>query len=63
MSPGIPARRSHDDVRTGTTTLFVALEVATEKVICSPHQRHQVVEFREFLAKAARRIPQVSMCT
>ncbi|MEU4144681.1 IS630 family transposase [Streptomyces parvulus] len=29
MVPGVPERRSHDYVRTGTTTLFAALEVAT----------------------------------
>ncbi|AQW48353.1 hypothetical protein SHXM_01816 [Streptomyces hygroscopicus] len=31
--PGGPERRSHDYVRTGTTTLFAALEVATGKAI------------------------------
>jgi transposase len=32
VQPGLPARRTHDSLRHGTTTLFAALEIATGKV-------------------------------
>ena len=32
MQPGLPARRTHDHKRHGTTTLFAALQIATGKV-------------------------------
>lgn len=32
LRPGLAARRTHDYVRHGTTTLFAALEIATEKI-------------------------------
>jgi hypothetical protein len=43
MQIGIPERQTHDYVRHGTTTLFVALDVATGKVTgpCKPRHRHQ----------------------
>jgi len=57
MQPGFPERRTHDYVRHGTSTLFVALEVATEKVTaaCKPRHRHQ--EFVAFLKQVARAYP------
>lgn len=55
--PGVPERRSHDYVRSGTTTLFAALEVATGKVIGSLHRRHQATEYRKFLAKVDKTVP------
>jgi transposase len=57
MMPGVPERRSHDYVRAGTTTLFAALEVATGKVIGSLHRRHRAAEFKKFLAKLDREVP------
>src|SRR6266536_3471246 len=36
--PTTPARRSHDYVRNGTTSLFAALNVATGQVIASHHR-------------------------
>jgi transposase len=51
MMPGMPERRTHDYVRSGTTTLFAALDVASGQVIGSLHRRHRAVEFRKFLAK------------
>jgi transposase len=47
LRPGLPASRTSDYIRHGTTTLFAALEVATGKVVdaCMPRHRHQ-----EFLA-------------
>jgi hypothetical protein len=43
MQIGIPERQTHDYVRHGTTTLFVALDIATGKVTgpCKPRHRHQ----------------------
>ena len=51
LRPGIPERQTHDYERHGTTTLFVALDVAVGKVIghCQPRHRHQ--EFIRFLDK------------
>jgi len=55
--PGLPLKRgragtmTHDYKRHGTTTLFAALNVATEEVVheCMPRHRHQ--EFIKFLKK------------
>lgn len=49
LSPGIPARQSHDYTRHGTTTLFAALSMLDGQVIgdCMPRHRHQ--EFIRFL--------------
>jgi transposase len=47
--PTTPARRSHDYVRNGTTSLFAALNIATGQVISSMHQRHRHQEFLKFL--------------
>src|SRR6185369_4825718 len=51
MMPGMPERRTHDYVRSGTTTLFAALDVASGQVIGSLHRRHRALEFRKFLTK------------
>ena len=57
MQPGLPARRTHDYVRHGTSTLFAALEIATGRVTaaCKPRHRHQ--EFLAFLKQVARAYP------
>ena len=47
--PTTPARRSHDYVRNGTTSLFAALDVATGHVIASHHRQHRHQEFLKFL--------------
>jgi transposase len=57
MMPGMPQRRSHDYIRSGTTTLFAALDVATGQIIGSLHQRHRAVEFRKFLTKIDAQVP------
>ena len=49
MRPGQAERRTHDDVRHGTTSLFAALDVKTGTVIGRCHRRHRAVEFRKFL--------------
>jgi transposase len=57
MMPGRPERRTHDYVRSGTTTLFAALDVASGKVIGSLHRRHRAVEFKKFLTKIDAEVP------
>jgi transposase len=57
MMPGMPERRTHDDVRNGTSSLFAALDVATGKVIGSVHRRHRAVEFKKFLTKLDKQVP------
>jgi transposase len=62
MRPGLAARRTHDYVRHGTTTLFAALEIATGKITadaCYPRHRHQ--EFLRFLKKVAAAHPAVEL--
>ncbi|RAJ31797.1 DDE superfamily endonuclease [Kitasatospora sp. SolWspMP-SS2h] len=53
----MPERRSHDCVRSGTTTLFAALDTATGKVIGSLHRRHRTAEFKKFPAELGRQVP------
>jgi transposase len=49
MMPGMPARKTHDYVRHGTTSLFAALDMATGKVIGQHQRRHRHQEFLRFL--------------
>lgn len=49
MRPGMPACRTHDYVRHGTTTLFAALDAATGTVIGKCYRRHRAGEFLKFL--------------
>jgi transposase len=55
--PTTPARRSHDDVRNGTASLFAALDVASGKVISQVHRRHRHQEFLKFLGTIDRNVP------
>jgi transposase len=57
MLPGTPERATHDYKRSGTSTLFAALEIATGKVIGSLHQRHRAIEFKKFLQTLDREVP------
>lgn len=57
LGPGQPARRTHDYVRHGTTSLFAALDVATGHVITRCHQRHRAREFRQFLNTIEASVP------
>ena len=41
LRPGLPARRTPNYIRHGTTSLFAALNVATGKVIGQCHRRHR----------------------
>jgi transposase len=55
--PTTPARRSHDDVRHGTASLFAALDVASGQVISQLHRRHRHQEFLRFLRAIDRTVP------
>lgn len=57
MQPGLPARRTHDYVRHGTSTLFAALELATGHVTAATKPRHRRQEFLAFLKQVARAYP------
>jgi transposase len=57
MLPGTPERRPHDDLGTGVTSLFAALDVASGPVIGSRHRRHRSTEFRRFLTKLDKEVP------
>jgi len=61
VRPGLAARRTHDYIRHGTTTLFAALEVATGKVTDACYQRHRHQEFLAFLRQVARAYPRVEL--
>lgn len=58
MMPGVPERHTADYVRHGTTTRFAALEDATGKVIGSLHRRHRANEFKKFLNKLDKGLPE-----
>jgi transposase len=55
--PTTPARRSHDYVRNGTSSLFAALDVASGTVISSMHRRHRHQEFLKFLKTIDAAVP------
>jgi len=57
MRPGQAERRSHDDLRHGTTTLFAALDAKTGKVLGGLHRRHRSIEFRKFLDGIEAAVP------
>jgi len=57
MMPGVPERRSHDYVRHGTTSLFAALNMATGTVIGSLHKHHRATEFKSFLVRIDKEVP------
>ncbi|WP_431683799.1 IS630 family transposase [Kitasatospora sp. KL5] len=58
MMPGMPERRTHDYLRNGTTTLFAALNVSTGEVIGQIHRRHRAAEFKKFLVRIDKEVPQ-----
>jgi transposase len=58
MRPGQAERRTHDDKRHGTTSLFAALDVKTGTVIGEFHRRHRSTEFRKFLDTIDAFVPQ-----
>jgi transposase len=57
MLPGTPERATHDYKRSGTSSLYAALDIATGKVIGSLHSRHRAIEFKKFLSTLEREVP------
>lgn len=57
MRPGLPACRTHDYVRHGTTTLFAALDAKTGRVIGRCYRRHRAAEFLKFLRLIEESVP------
>jgi transposase len=57
MLPGVPERATHDYKRSGTSSLFAALDIASGKVIGSLHSRHRTIEFKKFLKQIDAAVP------
>ena len=57
MMPGMAERRTHDSLRHGTTSLFVALDVASGFVIGKCYKRHRAKEFLAFVKEIDTRVP------
>jgi len=57
IRPGQVERRTHDYKRNGTTSLFAALELKTNRVIGQLHRRHRSLEFRKFLDLIEAQVP------
>jgi transposase len=57
MLPGTPQRATHDYKRSGTSSLYAALDITTGKVIGSLHSRHRAIEFKKFLQTLDREVP------
>jgi transposase len=57
LLPGTPERATHDYKRSGTSSLYAALDIATGKVIGSLHARHRAIEFKKFLVTLDREVP------
>jgi transposase len=57
MRPGQVERRTHDDLRRGTTDLFAALDVKAGRVIGACRPRHRSLGFRAFLDQIDANVP------
>jgi transposase len=57
MLPGTPERATHDYKRSGTSSLYAALDLTTGKVIGRLHSRHRAIEFKQFLQTLDREVP------
>ena len=57
MLPGTPERATHDYKRSGTSSLYAALDLSTGKVIGALHSRHRAIEFKKFLATIDKAVP------
>ena len=57
LRPGQVERGTHDYKRHGTTSLFAALELKTNRVIGQLHRRHRSQEFRRFLDTIEANVP------
>lgn len=57
IRPGLPARQTHDYRRSGITSLYAALEVATGKVVGECRPTHNGADFLAFLKRLAKLYP------
>ena len=57
MLPGVPERATHDYKRSGTSSLYAALNIASGQVISSLHSRHRAIEFKKFLQRLDHEVP------
>jgi transposase len=57
MLPGTPARASHDYQRSGTSSLYAALDLTSGKVIGSLHSRPRAIELKKFLQTLEHEVP------
>jgi len=57
MLPGTPERATHDYKRSGTSSLYAALDITSGKVISALHSRHRAIEFKKFLQTIDREVP------
>ncbi len=57
MLPGTPERATHDYKRSGTSSLYAALDLSSGQVIGTLHSRHRAIEFKQFLATIDREVP------
>jgi transposase len=57
MLPGTPERATHDYKRSGTSSLYAALDLATGQVIGALHSRHRAIEFKQFLQRIDAEVP------
>jgi len=57
LMPGQPERQTHTYERNGTTALFAAFDIANGKIIGQCFRRHRATEFRRFLNKLEREVP------
>ena len=57
MLPGVPERATHDYKRSGTSSLYAALDLTTGQVIGRLHSRHRAIEFKQFLKAIDREVP------
>jgi transposase len=58
LRPGQAERRTHDYRRHGTTSLFAALNTATGELIGKCYPKHRSVEFRKFLDRIDKNVPE-----
>ena len=56
-SRAVPERATHDYRRSGTSSLYAALDIASGQVISSLHSRHRAIEFKKFLQRLDREVP------
>ena len=57
MLPGTPERATHDYKRSGTSSLYAALDITSGQVIGALHSRHRAIEFKKFLQTIDREVP------